>query len=116
MSSSCGSSNVVEYLGYKFTNDKNALRKQIEEAKTLENENFEILESVMLESSLKREQVGHQEKKYTKCYSAEMRTLVTPSGCYVCPYFRGSDDKKIGDARYTPFKDIWLVERKTRCL
>ena len=86
--------------------------EQIEEAKTLENENFEILESVMLESSLKREQVGHQEKKYTKCYSAEMRTLVTPSGCYVCPYFRGSDDKKIGDARYTPFKDIWLVERK----
>ena len=42
-----------------------------------------------------------------------MRTLVTPSGCYVCPYFRGSEDKKIGDARHSEFKNIWSQTRKS---
>jgi anthranilate phosphoribosyltransferase len=32
VSSSCGSSNVMEYLGYKFTNNHSALRKQLETA------------------------------------------------------------------------------------
>jgi anthranilate phosphoribosyltransferase len=32
VSSGCGSSNVMEYLGYKFTNDISVLRKNIDEA------------------------------------------------------------------------------------
>ncbi|MCT4588614.1 MAG: anthranilate phosphoribosyltransferase [Carboxylicivirga sp.] len=32
VSSSCGSSNVMEYLGYQFTNNADALKKQLEEA------------------------------------------------------------------------------------
>lgn len=32
VSSSCGSSNIMEHFGYKFTNDKSILTKQIEEA------------------------------------------------------------------------------------
>ena len=32
VSSTCGSSNIMEYFGYKFTNDKGILKKQIEEA------------------------------------------------------------------------------------
>ena len=32
VSSSCGSSNVLEYLGYKFTNDTDALRRQLDQA------------------------------------------------------------------------------------
>ena len=32
VSSSCGSSNVLEYLGYKFTNDEAVLQKQVDEA------------------------------------------------------------------------------------
>ncbi|MBL4594867.1 MAG: anthranilate phosphoribosyltransferase [Flavobacteriales bacterium] len=32
VSSSCGSSNVLEYLGYKFTNDESILKRQIDEA------------------------------------------------------------------------------------
>lgn len=32
VSSSCGSSNVLEYLGYQFTNNESTLRKQLEEA------------------------------------------------------------------------------------
>ena len=32
VSSGCGSSNVMEYLGYQFTNDKDILQKQLDEA------------------------------------------------------------------------------------
>ena len=32
VSSGCGSSNVMEYLGYQFTNDKDSLQKQLDEA------------------------------------------------------------------------------------
>jgi anthranilate phosphoribosyltransferase len=32
VSSTCGSSNVMEYLGYQFTSDESILRKQLEEA------------------------------------------------------------------------------------
>jgi anthranilate phosphoribosyltransferase len=32
VSSSCGSSNVMEYLGYKFTNDRDSLRNQLDKA------------------------------------------------------------------------------------
>jgi anthranilate phosphoribosyltransferase len=32
VSSACGSSNVLEYLGYKFTNDRDSLRNQIDKA------------------------------------------------------------------------------------
>lgn len=32
VSSSCGSSNILEYLGYKFTNNRDILRKQLDKA------------------------------------------------------------------------------------
>jgi MoaA/NifB/PqqE/SkfB family radical SAM enzyme len=91
--------------------DMKAAKDELLKAKTLENSNFKILESVMLESSLNREKIGYQKKEYTRCLSAEMRTLVTPSGCYVCPYFRGSEEKKIGDVRFSSFKEMWKETR-----
>ena len=32
VSSSCGSSNVMEYLGYQFTNDEDKLKSQLDKA------------------------------------------------------------------------------------
>ena len=93
--------------------DMDLAKSELAKARLIESTNFKILESIMLESSLNREKIGQQDKNYKSCLSAEMRTLVTPSGCYVCPYFRGSDDKKIGDARYSNFKDIWNQSRKS---
>jgi len=46
-SSSCGSSNVLEYLGYSFSNSKDVLRKQIEEA------NFCMLHAPLFHPALK---------------------------------------------------------------
>jgi MoaA/NifB/PqqE/SkfB family radical SAM enzyme len=89
---------------------------QIEMAKKLENQNFRILESVMLEASLKGEKLGNQKKTYTKCRSAELRTLITPSGCYVCPYFRGENSKKIGDLRFESLEEMWNGDKRKKVM
>ena len=89
---------------------------QIEMSKKIEDQNFRILESVMLNSSLKREKIGNQKKSYHKCRSAELRTLVTPSGCYVCPYFRGEHTKKIGDLRFETLSEMWNGEKRKKVM
>ena len=89
---------------------------QLEMSKKLENQNFKILESVMLNSALKREKIGNQKKSYHKCRSAELRTLITPSGAYVCPYFRGEDTKKIGDLRFETLNEMWSGDRRKKVM
>eukprot|EP00831_Metopus_contortus_P024618 TRINITY_DN2142_c0_g1_i3.p2 TRINITY_DN2142_c0_g1~~TRINITY_DN2142_c0_g1_i3.p2 ORF type:complete len:183 (-),score=23.24 TRINITY_DN2142_c0_g1_i3:422-970(-) len=46
----------------------------------------------------------------------QLRTLVTPSGVYVCPYFRGVASKKIGDVRKTSFADMWHGEQRQKII
>lgn len=89
---------------------------QLEMSKSLEDQNFRVLESVMLDSALKREKVGHQTKSYKKCRSADLRTLVTPSGCYICPYFRGENSAKIGDLRFESLSEMWNGERRKKIM
>jgi hypothetical protein len=48
-----------------------------------------------------------QPKTYTKCPAMELRTLVTPTGVYPCPYMRGREDKKIGHVNDGPFHQMW---------
>lgn len=92
--------------------DMMTARSELEKCKKLEDQNFRVLESVMLDSALNREKIGHQKKTYTKCRSAELRTLITPSGCYVCPYFRGEHSKKIGDLRFQTLNEMWNGKRR----
>ena len=92
--------------------DMELAKDQINKCNSLENENFKILGSVMLDSSLNREKPGDQIKKYTNCKSAELRTLVSPSGVYVCPYYRGQERMKIGDARYENFSEMWKKRKE----
>jgi MoaA/NifB/PqqE/SkfB family radical SAM enzyme len=87
------------------------VEEQIEKAKTLEDENFKIIEATKLRSSLRGEG-NYEPKKYTRCAVSQLRTLVTPSGVYVCPYFRGVDHKKIGDVNNQSFIEMWHGEKR----
>lgn len=86
-------------------------RRQIEAIKELETERFRILAPVNLQYVLDDEPLV-EPKDYTRCPISEMRTLVTPSGAYVCPYFRGCSDKKIGDPNSQGFMEIWEGQRR----
>lgn len=82
------------------------VEEQIDHAKRLETENFKVIEAVKLRATLRGES-NLEPKDYHRCAVAHMRTLVTPSGVYVCPYFRGVEMKKVGDIAETSFLDMW---------
>lgn len=79
---------------------------EIKRLEDLESENFKILKAINLENSLNR--VGiEQPKKYSKCPSTHLRTTIAPSGAFICPYWRGKNDFKIGDLNKMTFKEMW---------
>jgi MoaA/NifB/PqqE/SkfB family radical SAM enzyme len=86
-------------------------RRQIEALKPLETETFRILAPVNLQYVLENKPLV-EPKEYKRCAVSEMRTLITPSGAYVCPYFRGCSDKQIGDPNSQSFAEIWQGQRR----
>ncbi|MEW1548679.1 radical SAM protein [Streptomyces tsukubensis] len=80
--------------------------EQLHEAEKLADDGFEIIDSSTLTTL--RNRVGPvQPKDYHRCPVAELRTLITPSGVYVCSYHRGNPLAKIGDAVTEKLPDIW---------
>jgi len=80
----------------------------------LESDNFKILKAINLEHSFDKafgiNQI--QLKTYKECPSAYLRTTITPSGGYVCPYWRGKEWAKFGDFSVSSFKDIWFSKKR----
>ncbi len=52
-----------------------------------------------------------QPKTYTTCPTLELRTVVTPKGIYPCPYKRGHEDEKIGEAE-VKFDEYWRSDER----
>ncbi len=91
--------------------DMEYARKEIERLNELETVKFHIIKAINLEDSLN--QVNRkQDKNYTRCPMAELRTLVCPSGVYICPYWRGKDPYRLGELHSTSFKDMWDSQRR----
>lgn len=86
-------------------------RREIARLDELVTDTFKITKAINLEDSLNCVQTA-QTKTYTTCPVAELRTLITPSGTYVCPYWRGKERFKLGDAHTTSIEDIWNGERR----
>ena len=57
-----------------------------------------------------------QVKDYSSCNVSKIRTVVTPSGVYVCPYHRGNAQMKIGDATKNKLSEIWSSQRKQQVI
>lgn len=86
-------------------------REQISRLGELETDKFSILKAINLEYSLDGTQCI-QPKKYTTCPVAELRTLICPSGVFVCPYWRGKEHMRIGDLNDTSLFEMWNGERR----
>lgn len=85
---------------------RDSIDTQIEKARHLEGENFQIINSSTITAVQAREG-PIQAKEYRTCRVTELRTLVTPSGVYVCPYHRGNPAARLGDAVTESLADIW---------
>ena len=81
-------------------------KDQIAKLDELESDNFKIVKAINLDYSLNGIEV-EQPKSYKKCPSTHLRTTVAPSGVFICPYWRGKDDYKIGDLNNMSFSDMW---------
>lgn len=81
------------------------LRAQLDEIASLSTERFRV---IMPDSTplLLAGQNHMQPKQYTSCPSIELRTVVTPSGVYPCPYKRGHTEARIGGTN-VPFDKFW---------
>jgi MoaA/NifB/PqqE/SkfB family radical SAM enzyme len=88
-------------------------KKQIERLEDLVTDEFSIIKAITLDASLEGADFD-QPKKYKKCPSTELRTLVTPSGVYVCPYWRGKDQYNVGNAITTSMKELWDGETRAK--
>tara|TARA_B100001057_G_C22867037_1_gene957005 strand:+ start:1964 stop:3103 length:1140 start_codon:yes stop_codon:yes gene_type:complete len=83
----------------------NIIKEELENCYPLEDENFKIISPYTLKKTLEGE--NKQIKDYSRCLTAEMRTVLSPSGAYVCPYHRGNSNLKIGDPNNESLKEIW---------
>jgi MoaA/NifB/PqqE/SkfB family radical SAM enzyme len=81
------------------------IRVHLDEAKRLAGNQVKVLESSNLKAMLSQEtsQIKRQPKR---CHMQFFRTVVTPSGIFHCPAFRGVEEARIGDI------DGYLSEKK----
>ena len=89
---------------------KTLLREQIDDLKNLEKDNFRIIYPKSIEHLLKATS-PNQPKSYTTCPTLELRTVVTPSGIYPCPYKRGNQNNLIADPNVR-FDGFWLSKER----
>ncbi|MER8041663.1 radical SAM protein [Streptomyces sp. NPDC094032] len=80
--------------------------RQLAEASRLESDRFQLVNSSTL-TSLRGQSGAVQPKAYDRCRVAELRTLITPSGVYVCSYHRGNPLARIGDAVTDDLATLW---------
>ena len=95
---------------FHFLNDTsklmtNIIKSELDLCQELKDENFNIISPYTLEKTMEGE--TKQDKEYSRCLTTELRTVLSPSGAYVCPYHRGNTNLKIGDPTVESFKDIW---------
>ena len=96
---------------FHFLNDTsklmtNIIKSELDLCKSLVDNNFNIISPYTLKKTMEGEK--KQEKNYSRCLTAEMRTVLSPSGAYVCPYHRGNTNLKIGDPTVESLRDIWF--------
>ena len=90
-------------------------RDEIARLDELETGDFSILKAINLAYSLDGSE-DEQPKNYSRCPATELRTLVCPSGAFVCPYWRGKDDMKIGNLHTTSFSDVWHGKQRKQVM
>ena len=90
------------------------VNKNLKAIHELADDNFKIIAPFTLEEALNG--IGTQIKPYNRCLTAELRTVITPSGAYVCPYHRGNLNMRIGDIEKVSLTELWKGDRRTKVM
>lgn len=91
--------------------DMELASREVERLGSLETESFKILRAINLKYSLEGVEAS-QPKGYKTCPSTHLRTTVTPTGVFVCPYWRGKDHMNVGDVNKMSFREVWEGDQR----
>lgn len=83
-----------------------AARVEINRLDELETATFRIMYAINLKYALDGVEAD-QPKDYKTCPSTHLRTTVTPTGVFVCPYWRGKEPMLVGDVTRQSFQEVW---------
>ena len=75
------------------------------------DDNFSILTATNLFDILECRPI-EQPKDYHSCPVTNLRTLVSPSGVFPCPYFRGDVSRSYGNPNHESLTSIWGSDQK----
>ncbi len=89
--------------------------EEISRLDSLKSPDFRIITPATLRDVLSGKPLV-QPKDYHSCPTSELRTLITPSGSYVCPYFRGMEDKRTGDVTKESFSAMWQGNKRQKVM
>lgn len=98
--------------------DKGLMRWAAEEVARLdelETASFKIIRAINLKPSLEGVETP-QPKDYHVCPSTMLRTTITPTGTFVCPYWRGKEPMRTGDPVKQSFAEIWKGDRRAKVM
>lgn len=77
------------------------------------DDNFSVISPKNLDVIVRQEPTVER-KSYDRCGVAELRTLLTSKGAYVCPYHRGDESRRFGDPTSTSLHDLWNSELREK--
>ncbi len=101
---------LMHYLQQQDIKVTDITNNQLKAIKKLNSDNFKVIAPYTLDEALKGSAV--QPKEYERCLVSELRTVVSTSGVYVCPYHRGNLNMRIGDIKKQNFKDLWFNKKR----
>lgn len=90
---------------------RNSLISQMEKLDKLNTQDFKVIYPQSITHLMNNQDSADQPKNYHICPSIELRTVVTPSGIYPCPYKRGVVN--IGEVP-KDFNEYWNSKERIR--
>lgn len=82
------------------------LEADLQRIKELARPGFDVISPTNLDEILTSGALV-QPKTYNRCPISELRTLITPTGAYLCPYHRGNPDARFGDPSTEGLIEMW---------
>lgn len=105
---------MMHYLQKQDIRVVDAVNSNLEKARSLADENFRVIAPFTLDEALNG--IAKQTKDYQHCLISNHRSLITPSGAYVCPYHRGNPEMLIGDITRQSFTEIWQGKQRAQIM
>jgi wyosine [tRNA(Phe)-imidazoG37] synthetase (radical SAM superfamily) len=88
------------------------LDEQLETARGLATDGFDVLSPRTLDAA--QDEAYTQPKSYDQCPVTELRTLITASGAFACPYHRGNPAARFGDPLEQTMGEMWSSDERLK--